>query len=167
MPIWESLSPPHIYYFPCISAFPTPITSLFTQMSSPPSHSPEREWHTPQTARIKTLRDDASLSFGKIAQTISIPKSTVWDKYQTSTASQTSRRLGHHPNREESRGRPPKVTQKDIWNMEKILESDRIETRKMTWEQLGFEAELDVCGKTIKRAMGTLDYYKCIACRKG
>jgi hypothetical protein len=37
----------------------------------------------------------------------------------------------------------------------------------MTWETLGYEAGLeDVSEHTIKRAMGRLDYRKCVACRK-
>ena len=35
------------------------------------------------------------------------------------------------------------------------------------WEQLGFEAGVDCSGRTIKRAMGTMNYHKCIACKKG
>ena len=51
--------------------------------------------------------------------------------------------------------------------MEMILESDEFESRALTWEQLGYKANLDVDGRTIKRAMGTMDYHKCIACKKG
>jgi hypothetical protein len=51
--------------------------------------------------------------------------------------------------------------------MEEILHNSDIETRSMTWETLGYEAGLDVSVDTIKRAMGSLQYHKCIACRKG
>jgi hypothetical protein len=37
----------------------------------------------------------------------------------------------------------------------------------MSWETLAYESGLDVSPRTVKRAMGTLDYHKCIACRKG
>lgn len=50
--------------------------------------------------------------------------------------------------------------------MERILE-DGIEARGLTWEQLGNEVGLDYSGRTIQNAMGTMDYHKCIACRKG
>ena len=136
-------------------------------MSSVNEHSPRKEWHTPQTARIKTLREDANFSFGQIAQQTSIPKSTLWDKYQASIANHTSRRLGNHPNREQARGRPPLLSQEDIWKLETIIKSDPIETRQLSWDMLAVESELDVSGRTIQRAMGTLNYHKCIACRKG
>ena len=51
--------------------------------------------------------------------------------------------------------------------MERILEEEGIEARALTWEQLGEEIGLDCTGRTIKNAMGTMDYHKCIACRKG
>ena len=50
--------------------------------------------------------------------------------------------------------------------MEKILEEDAFNARALTWEQLGYEAGLDISGKTIKRYMGTMGYHKCLACRK-
>ena len=136
-------------------------------MSSPPSHSPEMEWHTPQTARIKTLRDDASLSFGRISKITGIPKSSVFDKYHETITYDSSRRKSHNPDWEETRGRPSKISLEDIRTMEQILESDRVETRGLSWQQLGYEAGLDIHGDTVRAAMGTMDYHKYIACRKG
>ena len=38
----------------------------------------------------------------------------------------------------------------------------------MTWDTLGYEAGLvNVSARTIQRAMGSLHYYKCVACQKG
>jgi hypothetical protein len=37
----------------------------------------------------------------------------------------------------------------------------------LTWEQIGTEVGLDLSGRTIRRALGTMKYHKCIACRKG
>ena len=37
----------------------------------------------------------------------------------------------------------------------------------MTWEYLAYESGLDVSGYTVQRTIGTLDYYKYIACQKG
>lgn len=51
--------------------------------------------------------------------------------------------------------------------MEQILEEDGFYARALTWEQLGYEAGLDVSGKIIKHWMETMDYHKYIACRKG
>ena len=37
----------------------------------------------------------------------------------------------------------------------------------LTWSQLGYEIGLDCNGRTIQRAMGTMDYHKCLSCRRG
>ena len=59
------------------------------------------------------------------------------------------------------------VTHKDIRQMERILEEDGFYTRNLIWEQLGYEAGLDISGCTIACCMGTLDFHKYIACGKG
>lgn len=51
--------------------------------------------------------------------------------------------------------------------MERILETEGIEARAYTWEQLGYEVGLECSGRTIRKAMGTMEYHKCIACRRG
>jgi hypothetical protein len=51
--------------------------------------------------------------------------------------------------------------------MERIIEDCDAEGRSMSWDTLAYELGLDVSTQTIRRAMGTLDYHKCIACRKG
>ena len=56
---------------------------------------------------------------------------------------------------------------KKIWKMEQILETEGIEARAYTWEQLEFEVGLECSGRTAQRAMGTMDYHKCIACTRG
>lgn len=56
---------------------------------------------------------------------------------------------------------------KKIWEMEQILETEDIEARAYTWEQLGFEVGLECSGRTVQRAMGTMDYHKCNACSRG
>ena len=77
-------------------------------------------------------------------------------------------RSGSHNDSEEfeTRGRKSIVSTKDIREMERILE-EGFEARITTWQQLGFEAGLDCSGHTIRRVMGTMDYHKCISCRKG
>ena len=51
--------------------------------------------------------------------------------------------------------------------MEVVLETEGIEAHRFTWEQLGNEVGLDCSGRTVQRTMGTMNYHKCIACRKG
>jgi hypothetical protein len=51
--------------------------------------------------------------------------------------------------------------------MEAILENEGIEGKGYTWEQTGTEIGLNLSGRTIKKALGSMDYHKWIACRKG
>ncbi len=123
-------------------------------MSSPPSHEPNTEWHTPQKARIKALRDDAHWTFRQIIKQTGIPKSLVAKLYHN-----MGRRSDSGPHKDTQRGRPLTVSPKDIRNMEQILESHEFESKALTWEQLGYEAGLDLSGRTIHRVMGTMDYH--------
>lgn len=53
--------------------------------------------------------------------------------------------------------------------MERIVEDHRTEGRTLSWAALGYEAGLDLKdpqGHTVKKAMGTMNYYMCIACKK-
>ena len=63
--------------------------------------------------------------------------------------------------------RPRVITPKKLREMEQILENEGIEARGLTWQQLGTEVGLDVSRRTVKRALGTMAYHKCIACKKG
>ncbi len=51
--------------------------------------------------------------------------------------------------------------------MERIVEEYGFDGRALTWLQLGHEAGIEASWRTIQRAMGTLNYRKCIACKKG
>lgn len=79
----------------------------------------------------------------------------------------SSRRRHNDPEASETRGRPSKITPKDIREMEKILEEEGIEARALTWDQLAYEIGLECSGKTVRRVMQTMEYHKCIACKKG
>ncbi|KAF1815700.1 hypothetical protein P152DRAFT_383623, partial [Eremomyces bilateralis CBS 781.70] len=80
---------------------------------------------------------------------------------------ETERRERNIPNRLETRGRPPKITDEDIQRMTDILESaDCAEERAIDWDTLALEAGLDVSSRTIRRAMEKHGYFKCVACRK-
>ena len=79
----------------------------------------------------------------------------------------SSHRLRNDPNREETRGRPRVISAEKLREMERILQEEGIEARAMTWEQLGYEVGLECTGETVKNAMGSMHYRKCIACKKG
>ncbi len=79
----------------------------------------------------------------------------------------SSRRLHNNPSLEESRGRRRLISAEKIREMKWILQEEGIEARAMTWEHLGYEVRLECTGQTVKNAMGSLNYWKCIACKKG
>ena len=78
-----------------------------------------------------------------------------------------SSRTRYNADVSETRGRQSIVTPRHIREMERVLETEGMEARGLTWEQLGYEVGLECCGRTIQRAMETMDYHKCVACRKG
>ncbi len=131
--------------------------------SSPVPHIVQHEILTPERTRIRHDRFKHSMTYNAIADTHRLPFSTVRDICQDTS----SRRSIHNLKRDNNRGKNTKVSAKDIRQMELILQEDGFCSRALTWEQLGYEAGLDVSGRTIQRRMGTMDYYKCIACRKG
>lgn len=61
----------------------------------------------------------------------------------------SSRRLHNDPDREEHRGRKPLIGPEKIRGMKRILETEGIETRSYTWEQLGFEVGLECSGRIV------------------
>ncbi len=77
------------------------------------------------------------------------------------------RRRHNHPSKEETRGRKSLVSPEKIREMKQILEMEGIDARANTWEQLGYEVGLEYIGRTIRKAMGTIEYHKCIAGRRG
>ena len=82
------------------------------------------------------------------------------------------RRHCHDPTYIERRGAPAKISDAKVREMELILEArdddHPVETKALIWLQLGYEAGLeDIRERTIINKMGTMDYHKCIACRKG
>jgi hypothetical protein len=79
----------------------------------------------------------------------------------------SDRTFHNQPGVTETRGRRKLIIDDDLHRMEEILYNSDIETRSMTWETLAFEAGLDVSVDIIRRAIGALNYHKCIACRKG
>ncbi|KAF1941731.1 hypothetical protein EJ02DRAFT_491042 [Clathrospora elynae] len=66
------------------------------------------------------------------------------------------------------RGRPALITNQQIKEMDRIIREDGFEARKLSWQELGFEAWIEgIQAWTIARAMGdTIGYSKCIACQK-
>ena len=59
------------------------------------------------------------------------------------------------------------ITPAQIREMERLSENEGLEGRSLPWLQLGFEAQVDASETTIRRALGSLDYHKCLACQRG
>ena len=146
-----------------------PCTRLQTTRRNQNSHSGYTHHDTPQKARIIGACAYAKAKgqhgyHNEIFKQFGVSKTQGWSYLRDEL---NPRRSGHNMDQKETQGRPPILGAIDIRKMERIIEDCDAEGRSMTWDTLGYEAELDVSTRTIRRAMGTLDYHKCIACRKG
>ncbi|KAF2818032.1 hypothetical protein CC86DRAFT_337635, partial [Ophiobolus disseminans] len=77
------------------------------------------------------------------------------------------RRHHNNPSIEEKRGRKPKLSPKQLEQADRFLQEQGWEARVLTWDQLAETLCFDVCGDTLRAALGSMDYHKCIACTKG
>ncbi len=136
---------------------------------TPPNepHEAEQEHPTPNKAAIKAIcefNDAHGVQYHKsdVFRHYNVPRATGYRILQA----ESSR---HHESSGEKKptGRPHKILKEQIRECEKILEENGFEGHALTWDQLAFKAGLDVHADTVKRAMGTMNYHKCIACRKG
>jgi hypothetical protein len=67
----------------------------------------------------------------------------------------------------EKRGRKPLLSPKQVREADRFLQDVGWDARVLTWDQLANELDFGVSGWTLKRALGSLDYHKCMACAKG
>jgi transposase len=133
------------------------------------SHSGYKHHDTPTKAKVRAacevLHDEGLRGFHtKVFERYGVSKSQGWELLQEGSA---VRRFGHNLHDIETRGRPRAITPEQLRQVERLLEDCDVEGRSMSWETLAYEAGLDVSARTLRRAMGTLDYHKCIACRRG
>lgn len=131
--------------------------------SSPINHESNTEWPTPVRKKIRTFRYDCSMTYRAIESVTGVPDRTIRDICNAFSL----RRGANNSEIKKRRGRKSVISSKDTREMKKILEADGFNTRALRWEQLGYEARLDVSSRTIRRHMGTMEYHKCLACRKG
>ena len=75
-------------------------------------------------------------------------------------------RMKHNADVSETRERNGIVTFQHIRKMERVLETKGMKARDLTWKQLDYEMKLKCSDRTIQRVMKTMDYHKCVACRK-
>lgn len=81
-------------------------------------------------------------------------------------ASENPGHLQNDSNRRETRGRKKIITSDQLKEMEYILETEGLETRGLTWEQLGREVGSEASGRTIQRILGSQNFHQCIACQR-
>ena len=130
-------------------------------------HVPRTHWTTPQKTRLKSL-----VELIKSERGTPHPKSQLFANNHIPPRSgyrilsQDPRRLGYSRIRKEAFGRRKKIIEGDLRAMEYIIQSSGQEGRLLSWEGLAIEAEIEASTWTIRRAMGTMHYRRCIACQK-
>lgn len=124
--------------------------------TTPVLESYEAQTHHPTPTRAKIqgaveFCDAMKISYFKedVFRVFGTSKQTGWKVLTRENSS----RIRHNADISETRGRHSIVT--------------GMEARGLTWAQLGYEVRLKCSGRTIQRVMGTTNYHKCIACRKG
>ncbi|PQE31529.1 hmg box protein [Rutstroemia sp. NJR-2017a WRK4] len=130
------------------------------------THKEQREWTTPQKAGVKfciEFLEHKNIPFFKqdVFDFASMPRRSGY----RALAGESTRRVDSRDLT--ARQQPRVIPPEKIREMEILLEEEGIEGRALTWEQLGTEVGLDVDRKTVQDAMGTMEYHKCVACKKG
>lgn len=109
------------------------------------------------------------------AQNIPHFKSRVFDHFKVShrqgwaMISEGSEERRHYGSEsEERRGRPRKISNWHLKEIDRIIREEGFEARKISWNELAFEVGLEGSdSRTIARAMGnSMKCSKCIACQK-
>ena len=132
-----------------------------------------KHYTTPQKARIqyavKEIDNHLLLSPGghpltrrALFRRENIPKTSGF----RIIASSDPRRRNNSEIKLETRGRPKKLTERDIRHVEIILWQGSYDGRVLTWKHLAIEADLDVCGETLRLALRQKDYRRCKSCRR-
>ena len=131
-------------------------------MFSLTTHVVDFEWHTSQTARVKTLRNDVNMFYRQIYFATEISKSTVWDLNHDFFA----RRIANRDDIEETKETKKLLTREKVARCDHLLETADWESRSLIWKMLIYESKVKCDVRTLMREMHQLDWWKCIACRK-
>ena len=135
-------------------------------------HQAQKHWSTPHKqgliSQVDLISQNTGLTNGsrypkrRLFQQNHIPPTTAYRILKNPDP----RRLHNSRIRPETRGRRSKITPADLRYMELIVQRSGKEGRVLSWKALGIEAGLDVSAETIRRAMGSMAYRRCIACQK-
>jgi len=124
-------------------------------MSSPAAHTPNNEFHTPTKAEIKALARYADMNQCQISRATGIPRTTV----QRILKDPKKRHNGPHRRRHH-----PILSEDDIKKL--VAEATKNwQGRTLTWKELEKGCEYDCSELTIRRAMNSVGYHKCKACK--
>ncbi|KAI9664428.1 MAG: hypothetical protein M1829_005821 [Trizodia sp. TS-e1964] len=131
------------------------------------AHEPKTHYQTPNKAALKSASEFCERNGIKHSKT------ALFREYGFSNSagyralkSTTTRSFTHPPYKKETRGVKNKITEEQIAIISEIIEERGGEGRELTWEQLAMAAGVDACRKTIKAALGNLQYGKYIACER-
>ncbi|KAF2869638.1 hypothetical protein BDV95DRAFT_82469 [Massariosphaeria phaeospora] len=146
---------------------PTTRSQSIAQANKAVSHYTHHD--TPTKAAVlaacKALDDRGIKGYKEsIFREYGVGKTQGWEILRQGRA---RRHLGPDTDQNETRGRPPLISLIKLRKLERIVEDFDVESRLMSWETLAYESGLDVSKDTIRRAIGTLNYHKCLACKKG
>ena len=140
---------------------------------TPPQHIPQTHWATPIRTRLQyasQLIDEKSpetrrllhLTKASLFAQNEVPRSTAYRIVK----SLDPRRHHNSEKTDENRGRKRSLSKKDIRYLELLIRKGDWEIRVLTWEALAYEANLNVSGRTIQRAMHQLHFRRCLTCQK-
>lgn len=146
------------------------IRTTTNRAPATPDDDPEDDSHyfTPAKAKVHGavhFCDRMEVDYLKedIFRTFNVGSREGW-RYLSNRNS--SRRVQNDPVADH-RGPQPLIRPEKIREMELVLETEGIEARAYTREQLGFEVGLECTGRIVQRAIGAMNYHKCIASRRG
>lgn len=133
------------------------------------AHDHQHHYPTPTKAKVqKTVEfcDRMSLPYFKkdVFRTFQVRHHREWAKLNDESSS--SRRLHKNPDEQKKRERKRFITSSQIREIKRILKEEEFEARALTWKQLDYEIKLDCSDHTVQRAMRTMNYHKCISCKK-
>ncbi|KAF1809503.1 hypothetical protein P152DRAFT_461448 [Eremomyces bilateralis CBS 781.70] len=112
-----------------------------------------------ETARRRQYGFETAHSNTAIFKRNRVPRSSA---YRILKSYKDDRRISD----QETRGRKPLIPPTKLAALDTLVESMDYEDRTISWDGLAYEADIDCSPRTIKKAMETMDYHKCIACRK-
>ena len=125
-------------------------------LSSPAkAHKPNTEWDTPTRAKIRSLRA-AGKSYREI-------RKLTDNKLSRSTIQKIIKASSSRRSRKNKTYKPKLLNARDLRRIQRYVETSW-ETRVASWAAIKRDLNLNVSASTIRRALKTLGYRRCIAC---